>query len=112
MDDKDIFDIDFLDKSLSSNKLADNLNESANKRINELRINLFNKLYDNLLKSIKNNNKYLMKKFCVYVIPDTFEGVVIYKELKRVFMKHIIMKLYKENFNIDMVNKDTIIIKW
>mgnify|MGYP000203147012 CR=1 FL=1 len=107
----DIFNIDFLDSKKSGDGLANSLRNGDDK-LNNLRTELFNGIYDNLLNTIKNTNKYLKKNHCVYSIPPTFNGVVIYKELRKCFMKHVIIRLNREKFDLNLINKNTILIKW
>ena len=112
-DDEGIFSIDILDSDKNdSDKLADNLKKIGQEKLTEVRIKLFEDVYDNLLKRIKNNSKYMKKSYCLYQLPNTFNGIVLYDELKKCFMKHIVKRLYKENFKIKIIDKNTILIKW
>jgi hypothetical protein len=107
----DVFDINILD-SRSKNCIADKLVDEKKSKLDKLRIDLFNGIYENVLNCVKNNNKYLHKSYCVYSLPQSFKGVVLHKELKRAFMKALITKLHRENFFINLVNKETIFISW
>lgn len=107
----DIFNFDFLDSNNPSDGLANSL-RSGDDKVNKWRIDLFEGVYKNLLDSIKNIDKYLKNNYYLYSIPITFNGAIINKELKKCFMKHIIIRLNREKFKLKLINKCTLLITW